>query len=363
MELENPFTPTFGEIPAHLAGRRHIIQSILRAFESERRRPELTSIFSGARGTGKTTLLSLLANQAEERGWLSVSATAMPGMLDDLEIGIRRNAAHLVDAKRSKKISGIDIANVGGIAFSDDQQDLSNWRSRVSDLLDALAEQNVGLLITVDEVDPKLDEMRELAAVYQHFIREDRKVALLMAGLPYNIDALLSDKTVSFLRRAQSFELGQVADYEVKHALLQTIEGGGRSADKDGVAEAVCAISGFPFMIQLVGFRSWDVNSHEQLISKEDFETGIVLAKQEMDDRILRATYNDLSDADLKFLKAMLEDEGHSAIGDIRERLGWSAAQASQYKLRLLKAGVISERNRGAIEFAIPFFRDYLARC
>ena len=44
--LENPFTPSFGEVPAHLAGRQQIIRDLDRAFLSQRRRPELTSIFS-----------------------------------------------------------------------------------------------------------------------------------------------------------------------------------------------------------------------------------------------------------------------------------------------------------------------------
>ena len=58
------------------------------------------------------------------------------------------------------------------------------------------------MLFTVDEVDPTLDEMVQLAAFYQHFVREGRKVALLMAGLPHNISSLLNNKTVSFLRRS-----------------------------------------------------------------------------------------------------------------------------------------------------------------
>ena len=72
----------------------------------------------------------------------------------------------------------------------------------MSDMLDELAKTGSGLLITVDELDPNLDEMIELAAVYQHFVQEGRKVALLMAGLPHNVSSLINNKTVSFLRRA-----------------------------------------------------------------------------------------------------------------------------------------------------------------
>lgn len=87
MEFENPFTPSFGEIPAHMAGRRDIVASLERAFRSERRRPELTTLFSGARGMGKTSLMALLAHKAEALGWIAVSVTALPGMLADIESG------------------------------------------------------------------------------------------------------------------------------------------------------------------------------------------------------------------------------------------------------------------------------------
>lgn len=50
-------------------------------------------------------------------------------------------------------------------------------------------------MITVDEIDASLDEMTKLVTVYQHFVREDRKVALLMAGLPYRVSSLLSGKS------------------------------------------------------------------------------------------------------------------------------------------------------------------------
>ena len=54
------------------------------------------------------------------------------------------------------------------------------------------------MLFTVDEVDPTLDEMVQLAAFYQHFVREGRKVALLMAGLPHNISSSSTTRPCRF---------------------------------------------------------------------------------------------------------------------------------------------------------------------
>lgn len=359
MYLENPFTPSFGEVPAHLAGRKQIVDDLLRAFSSERRRPELTTLLSGARGTGKTTLLSLLAAKAESLGWAVVDTTALPGMLEDIEIGARRNASHLLKPA-TRKVAGFEISPLGGMQLEPAEKPRDNWRFRITDLLDQLEAAGSGLLVTVDEVDPALPDMVELVAVYQHLIREGRKVALLMAGLPHNISALLNDKTVSFLRRAQLFRLGRIADYDVEAALVKTVVEQGRSIDEPALAYAVDQISGFPFMLQLVGYRSWDINPSSSVISIDDVTAGAAQAKCEMDDRILGATYRELSAGDLEFLAAMLEDGDASRISDIVTRLGKSDSSVSQFRRRLIDAGVIGERGRGVIGFELPYFREYL---
>ena len=297
--FENPFTPSFGEIPAHLAGRKQLIADIERALNSPRRRPELTTLLSGARGTGKTTLLSLLSNKAEELGWIAVGVTAMLGMLDDIEIQLRRHARHLIEAERRTTISSIDIASLGGLSFEVDHRTPENWRSRMEVIIEQLNERDIGLLITVDEIDPDLDEMVELSAVYQHFIREGRKVALFMAGLPSNVSTLINNKTVSFLRRAQTERLGRIADYDIEDAFRKTVQENGRIPDEAGLKCAVEKIAGFPFLMQLVGYRAWDASPESQTISFSDFAQGIEIAHREMRDRILDATYRELSPGDV----------------------------------------------------------------
>ena len=80
----NPFTPFFGEVPIVMAGRDQLLRNTSRAFASSMRAPELTMLLSGARGTGKTALLTAMASQAEEVGWVVANVTALPGMLDDI---------------------------------------------------------------------------------------------------------------------------------------------------------------------------------------------------------------------------------------------------------------------------------------
>ena len=360
---ENPFTPSFGEMPAHLAGRKDIINSVQTAFSSSSRSPELTCMFSGARGTGKTTLMSFLISKAEAQGWISANTTAMPGMLEDLEISIIDKASDLVDvssATKKTRVSGVSVSHIGSVTFDSTDNTKSNWRSRVAKILDLLAEQSTGLLITVDEIDPSLSELVELVAVYQHFVRERRRVSLLMAGLPSATSALMTNKTVSFIRRASLFDLRQIDDFYIEEALRKTIRENGRSADDAGIEAAVSAIAGFPFLLQLVGYRAWNVNPATEKISCNDFEEGIHIAQREMKARILDATYLELSDSDKLFLSAMLQDEKDSKTADLVKRLQWSDSQVAQYRRRLITAGIIGSRGRGAVGFDMPFFREFL---
>lgn len=91
-------------------------------------------------------------------------------------------------------------------------------------LLDQLGEKGIGLLITVDEVKVTVPEMKELARVYQRFVREGRNVALLMAGLPHSVSGLLNDEDVSFLRRARKHSLARIPDREIREAVALTVE-------------------------------------------------------------------------------------------------------------------------------------------
>ena len=120
------------------------------------------------------------------------------------------------------------------------------------------------------------------------------------------------------------------------------------------------AAGGFPYLMQLVGYRAWDVRPSECTISPADVAHGIELARKEMESKILDATYRELSEGDIRFARAMLQDEGDSSIADIGRRLERSSSQVAQYRRRLIDAGVIGERRRGVVGFDLPYFRELL---
>lgn len=359
--LDNPFTPSFGEKPAYLAGRHHVIDDMATAFRSARRRPALTSLLLGARGTGKTTILALATEMAQESGWIAVRTTAVPHMLDDIEMQVRRRGAHLIDMGGGSRIASVGIPSVVDVQLSSREEAKTNWRSRMEDVLDQLEARGSGLLVTVDEVHSAIPELRELVAVYQNFVSDDRRIGLIMAGLPSHIATITEDRVVSFLRRAKAYHLGRIADEDIEEALVETIRQGGRTVDPSSLQDAISAINGFPFMLQLVGFEAWEANPGAPMVSQEDVELGVLRGREEMEDRIFEPTYRELSEGDRRFLAAMLMDRDETRIADLVERLQRSSSQVAQYRRRLINAGIIGERGRGVVAFELPYFREFLA--
>lgn len=75
---DNPFTPSFGEVPLVMAGRGQLLSEFDRAFSSQARRPSLTSLISGARGTGKPHFSRLLRSARRSEAGLPSTSFRFP---------------------------------------------------------------------------------------------------------------------------------------------------------------------------------------------------------------------------------------------------------------------------------------------
>lgn len=355
--MPNPFTPSFGAIPLFPAGRDMILKEMKDAFSNYAGNPMLTSLLVGPRGSGKTSLLSMISDLSKNEGWITVDTTARPGMLEDIYQNLLIQASDLLERKHIQLTS----LQIGSFSFSLDSKDdmQPNWRNRMEIILQQLAEQDIGLLMLIDEVIADEPELIELSSVYQLFKRRFQKVGMIMAGLPANISSLINEKTVTFLRRAHQVYLGRIPDIEIEIAFKKSIEREGRCITPDALSEAVKAIDGFAYMMQLVGYYTWR-STDDPTITLENAQAGINYAKKDLRAGVLDSTYRDLSKNDRLFLFAMLKDEKESALKDIAARMHKTPGYASTYKKRLLIDGIIEENPGKTISIAIPSFRDYL---
>ena len=361
MRSKNPFTPAFGSEPMVLAGRENILEDILEGLENGPGDPNRATVLIGPRGSGKTVLLTKVADEAAKIGWVSARVTASAGMLASILEQARKNGGEFLPKKAKTRLTELHAFGIG-FSIEAAKEGRPSWRMQMTEILDVLGEYNVGLLVTVDELDASQKEMVALVRDFQHFVTEKREIALLMAGLPGKTLQMFHDKSISFIRRAFQHQLDAIPIADVKSALQKTVEASGRMIDAEALEDAAVFTKGFPFLIQLIGYHMWKQSPESNQISAADVHKGMESADEYMERMILETTIQELSEKDIAFLQAMLPDTDVSRIADIIVRMNTSAAAAGQYRLRLIRQGVIEEYGRGKVRFAMPLLREYMKK-
>ena len=354
----NPFTPTFGRQPYELAGRTELIDDVVYGLSNQPGDPNRATIFIGPRGSGKTVLLDTIAAIAEEMGWIQASVSAHDGMLREIASQLHTKSPHPLSEEVRSYITSVQAGPIG-ITRSVEPVE-TTWRTLLTGIVSELNEQGVAVLFVVDEVDPKCEELIRLVEIFQHFVREERDVALLLGGLPSKVSALLMDDYVSFVRRAFQRPLEPIMDIDVAHALKQTIQGNGRDIEPDALEMAVQAARGFAFAIQLVGYYLWRDGGASGVITAEEAKDAIKRAQLEFERSIVQPTLRDLTVRESEFLNAMVLDEGPSRTSVIASRMGISLTNAANLRKRLIAHGIINDIHLGEVEFLMPQLKDYL---
>ncbi len=358
----NPFKPTAGATPPLLVGRSDTLEEFSESLDDGPGAPARLALFTGPRGIGKTVMLTEVADLALRRGWVTLSETATPGLVTRLTQAASAVLGELDPSTAAgRSLTGISLPGVGGgLTFSARPVAAVAWRSEASRLLDVLERNDTGLLITVDEVHRAArEDLRDLAATMQHLVREDRNVALALAGLPSAVSDLLNDDVLTFLRRATPFSLNDVPLDAVRDALRTTITDEGRTIAEGALTAATDATGGYPFMIQLVGYHVWRKATGTH-IDLDAVHAGIPAARKRLGSTVHASALADLSAVDRTYLLAMSHDDGESSTGEIARRLHETPHYASVYRSRLIDAGVIEPTRRGYVDFAIPYLREYL---
>ena len=354
----NPFTPTFGHLPFTFAGRDDLIDDVIEGLANQPGDPNRATIFIGPRGSGKTVLLTTIAEEASQMGWVAAEAVCHEGLLNDLMYSLRSNAGHLLEPHSLSSITSIQIGPVG-ISREVLREDIP-WRFRFQQVVEDLNAQDVGVLFIVDEVDPSCKELIEFIAFFQFFVTEDRDVAMLLGGLPSKVSDLLIDEHVSFVRRAFQRHLTSIPDADIRDAAQTTIEENGKRIDDDVLDRFVEAVKGFPYAMQLIGYHAWRYAGQNELITLANVEKSIVRCAQEMEYTIVKPTLRECSPREFEYLKMMAQDEGPASTSEIARRLGISMTNAANVRRRLIDRGIIKGQKMGYVVFDMPIIEDYL---
>lgn len=359
----NPFKPTAGGEPPLLIGRERVVRDFDKGLDNGVGAPGRIMLITGARGTGKTVMLTVLGDKARAHKWDVIEETASDGLCERL-VSELCSKDSLID-----KLTFAPSITIAGASVSLGEAELSpkrmpeTLRKAMSARIDALEKRDAGLMISIDETQAaSRADLIAIATAIQHQIREKRNVSIVFAGLPQMISDLFDDEVITFLRRARTNVLANVPIDEVKESFAQTFEDSGMSLDTSLVEKAAVATAGYPYMIQLVGYYIWDAADAREstVISKEDVNEGIREARVDLDNAVCVPELHGLSKNDKAYLEAMAVSDGPSGTSEVAKRMGRSAKYAATYRKRLLDAYVIRQTDRGEVDFAVPFLREYL---
>jgi AAA+ ATPase superfamily predicted ATPase len=358
--MKNPFTPTYGSIPPLFAGRREIIKQIIFGIENGPGDPNRSTVITGARGTGKTALLHQIAEESLEFGFISIYANSNSVLLDEILRKLEKAASEFLENEKTTKLSEVNIKGLG--IKIDCRDNEKSWEEKIETIIEKLTDLNIGVLFEIDEIRGADEQIRRFASLFQTFITSRKNVCLIMAGLPHNVDHLFKDKVISFIRRSRKQELGLIDLSEVYYTLRKTIEMEGKVIDDDALEIMTSETAGFPYLIQLIGYEVWQVvhYNHKKNIDKSAAQEGIINAQRYIISSVIELTVNDISEKDRDFIIAMGMLNSPVEVSLIGKKLGVDARYVSQYRLRLIKEGIIKSVKRGYVDFVLPQFRAYL---
>lgn len=361
MNVDKVFSPSFGNRPNYLVGRKEIIEEFVSALQEQPGSRNRSVLFLGQRGMGKTVLLWELADRARELGFVVANPTVVSDMLlDRIVEKIQEDGERVLKTKRGH-ITGGSIGALGfsvGLQFSKEIQETKSAQYKLTQLARLLSSKGKGLLILVDEVQANSASLRQLIIQYQELMGEGLNVAIALAGLPASVSAVLNDKVLTFLNRAKKTTLGSLKTSDIDAYYKEAFEETGvavSSQQRKFVAEHA---QGSPYLMQLIGYNI--VKNTTSAIDDDSLNHAVKVAEDDFKNDVCGTTITALSEKDIEFLKAMSQDSLTSKLSDIASRLGVTSDYAQKYRRRLINAGVIETASRGSVKFSVPLLSDYL---
>lgn len=366
MSSVNPFRPGFGVSPRVLAGRDELLEEFDTALDEGPGSPLRSVLVSGARGMGKTVILNELEEAARARGWLVVRLPESGDMMEEMASTALPALLAEHDGERAvrRRVTGAGIAGVGSLSTTarERYEVRETAATLIARLLDVLAGRGTGVLFTLDELQAVDQEsVAAFAELYQHLIRDERDVALAAAGLPMGVGKLLQHRGTTFLRRAERVQLGPLSAADVIDAGRRTVEEAGGVITEDALLALAEIVHGYPYLLQLAGYRAWRDAGGGQITAVLVRETLPILSER-MGRLVHEPALRELPGAQRAYLGAMSLDEGASSSGVVAARLGLSAQHANVFRTRLIERELIEPAGHGRVDYSLPYLRDHLRR-
>ena len=341
--MNNPFTLSFGKKPLQYISRLSQTQQILETFQAPVPSNQIFMI-TGVRGSGKTVMLTSIANELkQDDSWIVIELNSTRDLLQSLAAkiyGLPDMHSRFLNARLDFSAFGLGVSVENAAPVTDIENVLEL-------MLEQIKKSGKRLLVTVDEVTPS-EYIRIFASSFQIFLRQDQPIFLLMTGLYENIYNLQNDRSLTFLYRAPKLLLEPLNYSSVRNHYQKIFD-----IDTKTAGKMTGLTKGYPFAFQVLGYLYWEnrnCKNIEDILPEYD---------QYLEEYVYSKIWSELSSLDQKVLMNISPDE-ELKVKELRDRLQMSSELFSVYRDRLKRKGVIDTREYGKISFALPRFAHFV---
>ncbi len=339
--MGNPYSMVFGKEPEQLISRTAQYNTVLRDF-TEDNPPYQTYLLTGVRGSGKTVMMTDIANHFRKlKDWVVVELNPDRDLLSGLVANLSSNqgfANIFKNANINLSFLGFGVEIYGTTPITDVEVALR-------EMIRSLKKHNKKILIAIDEVTNN-QNVRTFASAFQIMVRQNLPVYLLMTGLYENINAIQDEKNLTFLYRSPKLEMkalniGMVAE-KYESTLKLTYE---------QALEMAKYTKGYPFAFQVLGYLTWENDGGYQEVLPE--------YRQYLEEYVYEKIWSELSTRDKQIAYAIAQCPA-GKVKDVRERLQIENNAFNPYRKRMIKKGIVDGSEYGVVKFTLPFFERFV---
>ena len=342
MAKRNPYTLNFGRIPNEYIGRDIIINEIVDTVNSEMVDSQAFKLV-GIRGTGKTVTLTAIERELEaDKKWIIVNLRYNADIIRDLISNLYSEipfVTKFVDANLNLSAFGI------GLEISQ-KSPVSSLDVALKLLMEEIKRKKMRVLITIDEVQ-KTESLIDFVQEFQILIRKDLPIYLVMAGLYEDIEDIENTDGLTFLLRAEKYEMKPLNTDVIRESYKETLK-----LSKDAANELAMLTKGYAFAYQVIGYYMWESGKKEindLILSKVDAA---------LREKIYEKIWSDLRPMDKWFLSFIVKKD-NMPVSELLEMTKKNHNEWSSPRKRLIEKGVIDD-TRGMAIIKLPRFKEYV---
>lgn len=338
-----------------------------------RHEPARLQAWLGRVGSGRTVLAHEAAKRAAHDGWAPAIVSVTRG--GRLEHDLARGAAAAILHHGRRHPDEPVLADLLGVvrAYADAHElelplevpaaEISWPGTRYADagvLLERLADGmegiDAGILLLLDNVDGADAAARhDVLTAAAELTGAGRALAMVVTGLPGAVPPELVETRV----------IGPLTPPEVFDAVAWPAAELGVEVSHETIAAIGRRTSGHPFFVQAFAREAW-ITAAGKAITPDDVAAVALPVERALKASFFAPVLDGLSPTELRFVRAVADAAPHPTFTDVANRLGDpvrfdpATSRLAPIRDELLERGVLSSPDGESLEFALPFFEQYV---